>query len=340
MPLTPLFRNAVTLRRRPRARSNRRRTNGGRGFTVLELLVCFGIIAVLLSLLLPAVAKARRAALRTRCQNNLKQINLALSLYHDQFDTFPPGYVSRGVSRTDGAAQETGPGFAWGCLLLDFLEQTAFASGIDFSLDITDPANFGNASAVLPMWTCPAAGAEPAFEVELDWGPFLLGSSSYVGMYGFGSLTEQPGAPPGPGILYRNSHVPIFAIRDGSSNTIIIGERVARYIVSDELPPIDAGATWIAAVPGAFRPAGIAGHPDHREGPASLVLGTVGQQEPFPYVSRPNRTTHIAAFSSHHGGGFHAGFADTSVRFLSDRIDAETFRRLGQHSDGEPAGEF
>lgn len=307
---------------------------------MLELLTCFAIIVVLLSLLLPVIAGAHRTAIRAQCQNNLKQINLALAMYHDMFETFPPGYVSRDVRPSDGADRETGPGFAWGCLLLDYLDQTALAAGVDFDLDVTDPANFGIAGSLMTSWVCPAADAEPAFEVELVWGPFLLGSSSYVGMYGFGSLTEQPGAPPGPGILYRNSHVPMFAIRDGSSNTIIIGERVGRYLVDDDSPPIDAGATWVAAVPGAFRPAGLPEHPDRREGPASLVLGSVGQEQPFPMELRPNHTTHIGALSSRHGGGFHAGMADTSVRFVSDGIDFETLRLLSQHSDREPVGDF
>jgi hypothetical protein len=296
--------------------------------------------ALLLSLLLPALTTAHRAALRTQCQNNLKQINLALAMYHDIFDTFPPGYVSRDVRPDDDAGRETGAGYAWGCLLLDYMEQTALVAGIDFSTDTLDPANFGVASAVVDTFICPASGTAESFEVELDWGPFLLGSSSYVGMMGYGSLTQQPGAPPGPGILYRNSHVPIYAIRDGSSNTIIIGERVAQYAVDETQPPIDAGAAWFAAVPGAFRPAGIAGHPDWQEGPASLVLGTVGQDKPFPFLAQPNRTTHIGAFSSHHGGGFYAGLADTSVRFISDQIDHLALRRLAQHSDGEPVGGF
>ena len=317
------------VRKRPRA-----------GFTVLEMLVCFGIISLMLSLLLPALARARRVALRTQCQNNLKQINLALAMYHDIYDTFPPGYVSRDVRPEDAADRETGSGYAWGCLLLDYMEQTALVAGIDFNTDAIHPANFGVASAVVRTWICPASGTAESFEVELDWGPLLLGSSSYVGMLGYGSLTGQPGAPSGPGILYRNSHVPIYAIRDGSSNTIIIGERVAQYVVDEMQPPIDAGAAWYAAVPGVFRPAGIADRSDWQEGPASLVLGTVGQDEPFPFLSQPNRTTHIGAFSSHHGGGFYAGLADTSVRFLSDQIDPLALRRLAQHSDGEPVGGF
>jgi len=321
---------------RPKGRTCR----PSKGFTVLEVLVCFGIIALLASLLLPLLAGARRAALRTQCQNNLRQINLALALYHDVFATFPPGYVSRGVQPTDGAEKETGPGYAWGCLLLDYLEQTALVSGIDFNLNVTDPVNFGVASTVMTGWICPASNAQPAFEVDLGWGPVLLGSSSYVGMYGFGSLTEQPGAPPGPGILYRNSYVPLFAIRDGASQTICLSERVGRYVISDDRPPVDAGAAWIAAVPGAFRPAGLAEYPEGTIGPASLVLGTVGQNVPIPLQLPPNHTTHIGAFSSNHKGGFQAGLADTSVRFLSDEIDYQVLRRLAQHSDGRPLGEF
>ncbi|MBX3436680.1 MAG: DUF1559 domain-containing protein [Planctomycetaceae bacterium] len=316
------------------------RRNPSRGFTVLELLVCLGIIGVLLSLLIPAISRAHRSARRAQCQNNLKQLNLALGMYHDLHETFPPGYVSRDVRPDDAAPAETGSGFAWGSMILGLLEQGAMASGIDFHVDATDPANFGLASSFITTFLCPTAMAGPAFEVELDWGPFLLGTSSYVGMYGFGSLAEQPGAPPGPGILYRNSYVPISKVRDGCSNTILLGERVGRYITSPDRAPIDAEATWVAAVPGAFRPAGLADHPDYWEGPASLVLGTAGQDAPFPVQVRPNVDTYIGGFSSHHGGGFHAGMADTSVRFLYDGIDFTTFRRLAQRDDREPIGDF
>ena len=100
------------------------------GFTVTELVISLMIISVLLSILLPALMRVHAAARRTTCQNNLKQINLALANYHDVFDTFPPGYVSRDVDSTDTADAETGSGYAWGCLLLDYLEQGALAGGI------------------------------------------------------------------------------------------------------------------------------------------------------------------------------------------------------------------
>ncbi|MCA9078820.1 MAG: DUF1559 domain-containing protein [Planctomycetaceae bacterium] len=310
------------------------------GFTIPELVVSLLIIAVLLSILLPVILRAHEAARRTQCQNNLKQINLAFANYHDIYNTFPPGYVSRDVQPTDAADLETGSGYAWGCLLLDYLDQTTLLAGIDFNLEPTDPLHYGIASTVLPTWTCPTDENRSAFDVDVAGQAVVLGSASYVGCYGYGSLTTQPGAPTGPGILYRNSHVPIFSIKDGSSNTIIVGERASRTIISDDQLPIDANATWYAAIPGAFRPAGIPDHPDFWEGPASLVLSTVGQDEPFPFDSLHNRTTHIGSFSSNHPDGFMAAFADTSVRFLSDKLDPVVLRHLTQHSDGVPVGEF
>src|SRR5262249_29996075 len=116
-----------------------------RGFTLIELLVVIAIIAVLISLLLPAVQSARQAARRAQCTNNLKEIGLALHNYHQALDVFPPGYVST-VDRTvlsacdmdqeDQHGVDLGTGWAWGAMILPYLEQQPLYNSINFNLSV------------------------------------------------------------------------------------------------------------------------------------------------------------------------------------------------------------
>ena len=299
-----------------------------RGFTLIELLVVIAIIAILIALLLPAVQQAREAARRTSCRNNLKQIGIALHNYHDVFGTFPPGYIAEGVTADDGVGAETGSGFAWSTLLLPYLEQPAVFQGLDFNENSTDPNNVLMGLTPLSVYICASDDVQPQFDVNDSTGTLIarVASSNYAGVFGYGSVTMNPGK--GTGILYRNSSVKIRDITDGTSNTLAVGERTHDLTES----------TWYAALPGATVNAGMAAMPMMTEGSSHLVLGHVGQPAMgmMPAMEHtPNQSGHIVNFWSRHTGGTHFLFCDGSVRFLGENMDYPTYKHSGIKNDGE-----
>src|SRR5262245_46794654 len=209
------------------------------GLTLIELLVVIAIIGALIALLLPAVQKVRETADRARCQNNLKQLALALHHYHDIHQSFPPGYVS-GITP---AGDETGPGWGWAAHVLPQVEQTALYSYVRFDRPIEDPANAAARRTPVAVFTCPAddpPATWTATQYDAAGTPLRaiteLASANYVGVYG----PTEPGVD-GDGVFFRNSKVAFRDITDGTSQTLVVGERAAR------LGP----ATWAGAVSGA-----------------------------------------------------------------------------------------
>lgn len=318
-----------------------------RGFTLIELLVVIAIIAILVSLLLPAVQQAREAARRTQCKNNLKQLGLALHSYHDVFRMFPPGYTCRNVSRTDPISAETGPGYAWSFALMPYIEQKNLYEAIDTNLNAAEPQNLAVAQTItMTTFLCPSDPAPETFDVTDGGGSVLtLPGSNYPGIFGYGSVTMSPGNS--TGVFFRNSSIRIRDITDGTSNTICIGERRAKHRFRQNQPEVDANSTWYAAIPGVVRPAGMMGMmASMTEGPASMILGHVGQTMsmgggmPMQMHATPNQTNHIVHFSSAHVGGVQFVLCDGSVHFLSENVNYDTFRHLGERSDGQVLGEW
>lgn len=123
-----------------------------RGFTLVELLVVIAVIGVLIALLIPAVQAARESARRTTCQNNLKQVGLAIAGYETSHRKFPPG-KRWSARRTDPAAFD----YAWSSIILAYLEESALSAQLNFRHPLTAPANYEAASSIVPSYLCPSA---------------------------------------------------------------------------------------------------------------------------------------------------------------------------------------
>lgn len=305
------------------------------GFTLVELLVVIAIIGVLIGLLLPAVQSAREAGRRTSCSNNLKQMGLAMHVYHDSKKAMPPGYVSPGVAAADPSSSETSKGYAWGLLILPHMEEGAVADSIDQSLEATDAANATAAAAVrLGVFVCPTDAPPATFDVTSSAGTISLPSSNYAAILGWNNVSTEAGQ--GNGVYFRNSAIRLHEITDGTSKTICIGERKHVHAFLGAAP-VAANTTWYAAVPGVERPAGMSSMPMMKEGPGSLVLGHVGQGA---MGKTPNHTNHIVHYSSGHPGGVVFLLCDGSTHFIRDDIEYATFRDLGIRNDGRLLGEW
>ena len=273
-----------------------------RGYTLIELLVVIAIIGILLALLLPAVQKARAAAARIQCANNLHQIALALHNYHDAQSTLPPGVTSQ-------QRGEPFPRMSWLARLLPYLEQDALwratVAAYDYlPVPFTDPPHVGFGTPIR-MFSCPADGRTLDVQpTHRDRRPAL---TSYVGVLGTAYDHTD-------GVLFRDSRVRLTDITDGTSNTLTAGERP---------PSADLWYGWW-----------YAGYGQAGSGSADMLLGArernlggtyVSACPPGAYHFGPGQVTQqcdLFHFWGLHDGGAHFLFADGSVRFLDYSADS------------------
>ncbi|HEV3345222.1 MAG TPA: DUF1559 domain-containing protein [Pirellulales bacterium] len=293
-----------------------------RGFTIVELLVVIAIIGLLAALLLPAVQAAREAGRRSQCGDNLRQMGVGVQAYLDVYRVFPSGYIST----FDTQGNDTGPGWGWPALILPQLEQSPLYNQIQFGLAIEHPLNATPRAVSLPVFLCPSdkSGSQRVWQAET--GPpspaaiCTVASSNYVGSFG----TQEPGVD-GNGVFFRNSRLSPAAIRDGMSQTLLVGER------SQFLGP----ATWTGAVTGAVLVPdlsdGIGGGPP--ENSSGMVLGHIGEE-----LSPGDRGCEVNMYYSNHGDGVQFLFADAHASYLSRSLGYEVFLALTTRAGGESIG--
>jgi prepilin-type N-terminal cleavage/methylation domain-containing protein/prepilin-type processing-associated H-X9-DG protein len=300
------------------------------GFTLIELLVVIAIIATLIGLLMPAVQKVREAASRIQCQNNLKQIGLALHHHHDTAGHFPAG---RDPWPKPFSAQAH---------LLPFVEQDNLQNLVDFNQPTSTGVNLAAAAVPVKLFVCPA---DPGNGRVLG---SVYAGNNYVGNVGTGINAGD--YVTGNGVFLLNSYVKFADITDGTSNTAAFSELLLGYGGSGNGPsdprrqfiqlpgstlttPANCAATASAPWSGNRGDRWING------GYLSTLYNHYALPNPpiFDCINAANNYG-LAAARSGHSGGVNLMLCDGSVRFVSNSISLPTWQALATRSGGDIPG--
>jgi prepilin-type N-terminal cleavage/methylation domain-containing protein len=313
-----------------------------RGFTLVELLVVIFIIGVLIALLLPSVQAARESARRLTCQNNLKQIGLALHNHHAALERFPPG---RGMPF---------PGvFSAQAHLLPYFEESALGRLVDFSAppttftlgngSVLDGApNHQAATTAVDLFQCPSDTAGGSVQGS------EFGGTNYVAAAGSG-LVDHGTLTRADGVFYTASTTTFRDLRDGTSHTAAFSERPLGPggQVSEPTPQKTQLLMRELAVTADPTPQACAGDGSgnwYTERGAKWILGNYGNTL-YNHHYPPNaaewdcmnmtQQKGLLAARSYHPGGVMLLRCDGSVDFATDDVDLAVWRGLSTRAGRE-----